>query len=122
MRPSRVALLLWLVLIIVLFIVEFAEITRSFTVPIANVIADPLAFVAALIFTTLIALVGAIFIGVYLSARLLSPTGFTPFEEEMLRMRADLKEVRQEVSELRGHFLPDAVRRPPPKEPREEER
>jgi hypothetical protein len=101
-RASRVALLLWVGLIVVLLIVELAEITHFFTLPVANAIADPLALVVALIFTTLLALVGAIFIGVFLSHRLLSPTGFTPFEEEMLRMRADLREVKRDLAELRG--------------------
>lgn len=102
MRANRIALLLWLGLIFVLLIVEIAEITHVFTTPIQNVIGDPLAFVIALVFTTLVALVGAIFIGVYLSHRLLSPTGFTPFEEEMLRMRADVQQVKRDVADLRG--------------------
>ena len=102
MRASRVAILLWIALIIVLLLVELAEITHVFTLPVQNAIADPVAFVIALIFTTLIALVGAIFIGVFLSHRLLVPTGFTPFEEEMLRMRSDLREVKRDVAELRG--------------------
>lgn len=119
MKTSRVAIALWLVLIIILLVVELAEITRAFTVPFQNVIADPLAFVIALIFTTLVALVGAIFIGVFLSARLLSPTGFTPFEEEMLRMRSDLKDVRKDVEQLKDRLAPDSTHSAAP-EPEEE--
>jgi hypothetical protein len=100
-------MLLWLALIFVLLVVEVAELTHVFTVPIQNVIGDPLAFVIALVFTTLVALVGAIFIGVYLSHRLLNPTGFTPFEEEMLRMRSDVQQVKRDVAELRGRGAPD---------------
>ncbi|HEY1198677.1 MAG TPA: hypothetical protein VGG32_08135 [Thermoplasmata archaeon] len=106
MKASRVAILLWVALIVVLLGVELTEITHFFTLPVQNAIADPLAFVVALIFTTLLALVGAIFIGVFLSHRLLSTTGFTPFEEEMLRMRADLREVKRDVAELRGRTEP----------------
>ena len=107
MRPNRIAMLLWLALIFVLLLVEVAELTRAFTVPIQNVIGDPLAFVIALVFTTLVALVGAIFIGVYLSHRLVNPTGFTPFEEEMLRMRSDVQQVKRDVAEMRGRVAPD---------------
>jgi hypothetical protein len=106
MKASRVAILLWVALIVVLLVVELAEITHFFTLPVQNAIADPLAFVVALIFTTLLALVGAIFIGVFLSHRILSTAGFTPFEEEMLRMRADLREVKRDVGELRGRTDP----------------
>ncbi|HYA54116.1 MAG TPA: hypothetical protein VEG42_00755 [Thermoplasmata archaeon] len=104
MRANRVAILLWLVLIVVLLIVEIAEITRLFTIPVQNAIGDPLAFVIALVFTTLVALVGAIFIGVYFSHRILNPSGFTPFEEEMLRMRSDVQAVKRDVAELRGRL------------------
>jgi len=106
MKGSRVALFLWVALIVVLLVVELAEITHDFTLPIQNAEADPLALVIALVFTTLLALAGAMFIGVYLSARLLSPTGFTPFEEEMLRMRSDLREVKRDVADLRGRLVP----------------
>ena len=107
MRANRISVALWLSLIIILLVVEIAEITKVFTVPIQNVIGDPLTIVIALIFTTIVALVGAIFIGVYLSHRLLSPTGFTPFEEEMLRMRSDVQQVKRDVTELRGRLAPD---------------
>jgi uncharacterized membrane protein (DUF106 family) len=101
MRPSRVVLIAWSLLVILLLIVEFAEITHLFTIPVESAIGDPLVFVLALVFTTIVALVGAIFIGIYISARILSPSGFTPFEEEMLRMRTDLRDVKSAVEELR---------------------
>jgi len=116
MRASRIALILWVVLIFILLLVEIAEITRVFTVPIQNAIADPLAFVIALIFTTLVALVGAIFIGVFLSHRILNPTGFTPFEEEMLRMRSDVQEIKRDLNELRGERS-NGPARPPSRGP-----
>ncbi|HXY46871.1 MAG TPA: hypothetical protein VEK13_03100 [Thermoplasmata archaeon] len=130
MRPSRVVLLLWSVVIAVLLGVEFAEITHVFTVSIQSAVEDPLAFVFALVFTTVLALVGAIFIGIYFTQRLLSPAGFTPFEEEMLRMRSDLAEVKEAVRRLseapspQSASLPAAlsdpvIPRPPlPEEPR----
>ncbi|HTT45240.1 MAG TPA: hypothetical protein VMH38_04405 [Thermoplasmata archaeon] len=117
MRANRIAIVLWLALIIALLVVELAEITHSFTVPLANAIGDPLAFVIALVFTTLVALVGAIFIGVYLSHRLLNPTGFTPFEEEMLRMRSDVQTMKRDIAELRGR----SVGATPPDDAEEEE-
>ena len=114
MRSNRVGLFVWVLVIAVLVVVEVAEITHLFTVPISNALADPLAFVFALVFTTILALVGAIFVGIYLSHRLLTPSGFSPFEEEMLRMRSDLKEVRKIVEEMRGGG-------PPPPDPPKEE-
>ncbi|HYB79568.1 MAG TPA: hypothetical protein VEG66_07420 [Thermoplasmata archaeon] len=121
MKGSRISMIIWFALIFVLLIVEVAEITHVFTVPVQNVIGDPLTLVIALVFTTIVALVGAVFIGLYLSHRILSPTGFTPFEEEMLRMRADVQQVKRDVAELRarsGTDPPDSRSSPErPEEP-----
>ncbi len=101
MKTSRMVLLSWSILIVLLVLVELLELTHLFTLPVESVLGDPLVFVLALVFTTVVALVGAIFIGIYISARILSPSGFTPFEEEMLRMRTDLRDVKAAVEEMR---------------------
>jgi hypothetical protein len=118
MRPPRLALILWSVLIVILLVVELAEITHRFTLPIQSAIGDPLAFVFALVFTTILALVGAIFIGIYVSTRMLSPGGFSPFEEEMLRMRKELQEVQRSVDEVRRAVVraPESSASPVPEE------
>ncbi|HTT72942.1 MAG TPA: hypothetical protein VMG99_02155 [Thermoplasmata archaeon] len=114
MRPSRVVLLWWLTLIAVLLILEVAEITHVFTLPIQSAIGDPLAFVFALVFTTILALVGAIFIGIYISNRIMSPSGFTPFEEEMLKLRQEVRDLTRAVEALRAASAP-----PDPPDPKE---
>jgi hypothetical protein len=103
MRTSRVVILLWVVLIVVLLWVLLSEISHRFTLPVESWLNDPLFFVLALVFTTILALVGAIFIGIYVSQRMLSPSGFTPFEEEMLRMRGDLRDLKASVEEITGY-------------------
>ncbi len=113
MRPSRVVLLLWSLVIVVLVFVEIAEITHLFSVSIQSAVEDPLAFVFALVFTTILALVGAIFIGIYFTQRILSPSGFTPFEEEMLRMRRDLGEIKDALARLPTAGAPPAPPDPP---------
>ncbi|MGA8543121.1 MAG: hypothetical protein WB947_06260 [Thermoplasmata archaeon] len=100
MRASRWGIILWTVLIVFLLFVEVAEITHVFTVPIQSAIGDPLAFVFALVFTTILALVGAVYIGIYISARVLRTQGFTPFEEEMLKMRGEIRDIKATVDGL----------------------
>ncbi len=107
MRPSRLVLVCWSVVVLALVVLELAEITHLFTFPIATAIADPVSLVVSFVFTTIVAIIGAIFVGIFLTARLLRPRGFTPFEEEMLQMRAEVRELRDAVEELR-------VRPPPP--------
>jgi hypothetical protein len=99
-RASQSVLILWTVLIVVLVFVEVAELTHLFTLPIQSAIGDPLAFVSALVFTTILALVGAIFIGVTVTARVLRAQGFTPFEEEMLKMRSEIREIKAAVDRI----------------------
>jgi hypothetical protein len=97
MRIGR-AILFWVAVVVALFVVELAELTHLFTLPVQSAVGNLLSFIFALVFTTILALIGALFIGIYISQRLQSPGGFTPFEEEMLKMRADLKEIRAELA------------------------
>jgi membrane protein implicated in regulation of membrane protease activity len=90
----------WIVVIAALLFIEVAELTRLFTIPFLSAVSNPVTFALGLIFVTIVALVGAIFIGIYVSQRLLSPRGFSPFEEEMLKMRADVTEMRRQLQEV----------------------
>jgi hypothetical protein len=119
-RRSWSIFAVWGGLIVILLGLEVAELTHLFTLPIQSVVGDPIAFVTALVFTTLLAVVGAIFIGLYISHRLLTPGGFTPYEQEMLRMRGEVREIRAAVEEIRRSVLPDSGERgrpPPPARP-----
>lgn len=101
MRPARI-IAFWLAVIALLLLVEVAELTHLFTLPVQSAVGNLLSFVFALVFTTILALVGAIFIGIYISQRLSASVGFTPFEEEMLHMRSDVKQLRADVEQLRA--------------------
>jgi hypothetical protein len=96
----------WVAVIALLLFVEVAEITHLFTLPVQSAAGNLVSFVFALVFTTILALIGAIFIGIYISHRFLSPTGFTPFEEEMLRMRSDVARVREDIESLKASIGP----------------
>lgn len=110
----------WTVVIAALLFIEVAELTRLFTIPFLVSVSNPVTFALGLIFVTIVALVGAIFIGIYVSQRLLSPRGFSPFEEEMLKMRADVTELRrqlQEVTARNGNPSPQDSSGQPPRTP-----
>ncbi len=62
----------WVAVIAGLLLVELAEVTRLFTLPVQSAVGNLLAFVFALVFTTILALVGALFIGIYISQRISS--------------------------------------------------
>ena len=100
MKTDRAVLAVWAALIVVLVIVELAELTHRFTLPVQSALGDPVAVLFALVFTTVLALVGAVFIGIYFSHRLRSPGSFTPFEEEMLRMRSEVAMLKEKVESI----------------------
>lgn len=99
MRPGR-ALIFWVSVIAALLFVEVAELTHLFTLPVQSALGNLLSFIFALVFTTILALVGAVFIGIYIAQRMRTPGGFTPFEEEMLRMRSDVTDLKASVARL----------------------
>ncbi|MCI4336781.1 MAG: hypothetical protein L3K17_06255 [Thermoplasmata archaeon] len=107
----------WLVVIGALLLVELAELTDLFRLPLQSAVGNLLSFIFALVFTNILALVGAIFIGIYISTRLRAPTGFTPFEEEMLRMRQELTELRGKVDAIHGATVTPAPSAPGTTEP-----
>ncbi|HLY76585.1 MAG TPA: hypothetical protein VKT21_01715 [Thermoplasmata archaeon] len=102
----------WIIVIAALLLLEVAELTRLFTLPFLVAVSNPVTFALGLIFVTIVALVGAIFIGIYVSQRLLSPRGFSPFEEEMLKMRAEVMEMRRQLQEVLTRSEPSAVSTP----------
>jgi hypothetical protein len=117
-KTSRVVLVFWLAVVVGLVVLELAELTHFFTPPVQLVLGDPVTLVFSLLFTTIVAVIGAIFIGIYISHRILSPAGFTPFEEEMLRMRTEIREMRMMLEGVRQSLPPvPAEEEPPP--PRE---
>lgn len=47
-----------------------------------------------------LAIIGALFLGMFLSHRILSVGGFTPFEAEMIRMQEDIKIIKKILENL----------------------
>lgn len=101
MKVSR-AILFWVVVIAALLFLEVAQLTHLFSLGYNSIIGNTLSFVFALLFVTVLALVGAVFVGIFIAHRILSPQGFSPFEEEMMRMRQDVHDLSKKVDEIRS--------------------
>jgi hypothetical protein len=83
-----------LLLIIVLFLTLF------FSPEITDVFFFVRMAIVTWVALILMALIGAIFFGMFLSHRILSIGGFTPFEEEMLKMREDINTINKKLDSL----------------------
>lgn len=108
MRVSR-AVIFWVVVIAALLFLEVAQLTHLFRLGYDSIIGNTLSFIFALLLVTVLALVGAIFVGIFIAHRILSPQGFSPFEEEMLKMRQDVHDLTQKVDDLRGKLAPSGT-------------
>ena len=97
MRITRWTLL-WLLIVGVLIAVEIGILTGRITA--GNVIGSFLTFIFALMVISILSIVGAVFVGMFVSHRILSTKGFTPFEQEMLRMRQEVRELTERVDEI----------------------
>src|SRR5438128_7837101 len=97
MRISRWTIL-WLGIVAVLVAVEIGVLT-GFITP-AGLISSFLTVIVGLVIISVFAFIGAIFLGMFVSHRILSGKGFTPFEQEMLRMRQDLRELNDRIEQI----------------------
>ena len=94
--------LLWLVIVIILTVVLGAQVTGVITF--GDIIANFFLFLVVLVVIAILAIIGAMFVGVFVSHRILSVKAFTPFEEEMLRMREEVAEIREVIERIDGQL------------------
>jgi hypothetical protein len=57
-------------------------------------------FIFSAFFIIVMALLGAIFLGLFLGHRTLSVGGFTPFEKSMLEMKEDIKRIDERLEKI----------------------
>ncbi len=60
----------------------------------------------------ILSIIGAVFVGIFITQRVLSSQEFTPFEKEMLAMREDVKQLGAKVEDLTREVAGNPGRRP----------
>lgn len=96
MRLTR-WVLLWILIIAVLIAIWIGVVTGVLT---SDPIASLFVFILALMVISVLSIIGAVFVGMFVSHRILSTKGFTPFEQEMLRMRQEVRELSERLGEI----------------------
>ena|SRR2546422_10474742 len=97
MKISRWTLL-WLFVVGLLASIEIA-IVLGFVNP-YDVVTFFFILVSGLIVIAVLAIVGATFVGIYISHRIYSTRGFTPFEAEMFRMSEEVRQLSEKVDAI----------------------
>ena len=105
MRVSKWTLL-WLAVVLALAIVWGSMLAGlvSFT----DIVLNFVLIIFSLVVIAILAIVGAVFVGIFVSHRLLSAQGFTPFEREMLEMREDVKRITAKLQTLESRLMEDS--------------
>lgn len=98
---------IWAAIVIVLVTVEIAQLTGYISFD--NIVANFFIFVFSLVTIFILAVIGAIFVGMYITHRVLSVQSFTPFEEEMLKMRQEVAEMKMLLEEKFGPVEKDPI-------------
>lgn len=97
MRVSRWTLL-WLLIVGALGVLWFGVYIGWITP--GNLITSFFLIVLGLVVLAVLALIGAVFLGMVISHRIMAGQGFTPFEEEMLKMRQEVRELHDRLDAL----------------------
>ena len=97
MRLTRWTLV-WVAIVGALVAIEIGVITGNLTP--GDLFGSFLSFLVILLVISVLSIVGAVFVGMLVSHRFLSTRGFSPFEQEMLRMRQEIRELSERVREI----------------------
>ncbi len=97
MRISRWTLLGLLVIGVLVAI--WVGVLLGYLTP-GDVVGSFLGLVFALVVISVLAIIGAVFLGMVISHRIMSGQGFTPFEEEMLKMRQEVRDLHDRLDAI----------------------
>jgi amino acid permease len=103
----KVPMMFYVVLLILIIIAIWIIGSLSGFIPIKDILLNFIGFISMLVSITMLAIVGAIFLGMYLSHRILTKKGFTPFEISMLEMHEDIKDVKKRLSKIENQINND---------------
>jgi hypothetical protein len=96
---------IFIILVIILIIIAILLIGfLSGIFEVTDILLNFIGFISMLVSITTLAMVGAIFLGMYLSHRILTKRGFTPFEVSMLEMHEDIKDIKKRLGKLENNL------------------
>lgn len=98
MRKIPLPLILMGIIVLVVGVLSLG--IMSGFIPLSDVFGSFITFVFTLVFITVLAIIGAVFVGMFISHRVFSTREFTRFEEEMLKMKKDVEDIKDMVEEL----------------------
>lgn len=90
--------LIWLSLMIFLILLEIGQLTG--VVRLDRIINNPWGFVFGITIVAILAVIGAMFVGVFIAYRWLTTRGFTPYEEEILKVVDEVHRISERTERI----------------------
>jgi len=90
--------IVWLVIVVILGAILAGQLLGL--ISIESALTNFYIFMTALLAITILAIIGAVFLGIFISHRIFSGREFTPFEKEMLSMKEDIDYLKTKLDEL----------------------
>lgn len=98
MRKISLGVAIWIVVVAALIVFEILLVTG--VVKVTQITANFYLFMFSLVVVSLLAIIGAIFLGMTIAHRLMDSKEFTPFEEEMLSMKEQINKMEKALEKM----------------------
>ncbi len=96
MRLSRWTVI-WLIIVVFLISILAAQLLGI--ISIESALTNFYIFMTALLTITVLAIIGSVFLGIFISHRIFSGREFSPFEREMLEMKNNIDHIKERLDE-----------------------
>ena len=88
----------WIAVVVILAAFEILQLTGILKV--TQIVANFYLFMFSIVVVSVLAVIGAIFLGMTIAHRLMESKDFTPFEEEMLSMREQMNRIEKMIETI----------------------
>lgn len=101
MKVNRLTLI-WLSLMLFLILLEIGQLSGILRLD--RIINNPWGFVFGITLIAILAVIGAMFVGVFIAYRWLTTRGFTPYEEEILKVAEEVHKISERTEKIEGEI------------------
>jgi hypothetical protein len=96
----RIPIIYYVIIVALIIIAAWIVIIQLGFVTVESLLLNFYGFISMVVIVSMLAVLGAIFMGMFISHRILASHGFTPFEREMLEMREDLNKINEKLERM----------------------
>jgi hypothetical protein len=96
----RIPIIYYVIIVALIIIALWIIIIQLGFITVNNLLLNFYGFISMVVIVSMLAVLGAVFMGMFISHRILATRGFTPFEREMLEMREDITRLHEKIDKM----------------------